>query len=301
MAYAILFDASRCTGCRACQVACKQWNERTYTYTVNEGTYENPMELTSQCWNRILFNEPEERPADDDIYWYFTKIQCMHCTDATCVKVCPSGATQKHKVSDDDPEAYVVMTDKKKCIGCNYCVATCPFQACRYDQDDKGIYRCVMCIDRISNTEDDFKKPEQASPDLENQPDPVPPRTEPACVLTCTSTALNFGEREEMLEMANERVDYLKNERGKKNAQVYGANEVGGLHYIYILEDSPDKYGLPVDPTVPAGVHAFDALVKTGGWQWGGVALVGLVAAAGVNYVIARRNEGMERQAAGGE
>lgn len=301
MAYAILFDASRCTGCRACQIACKEWNQRTYTYTVNEGTYENPMQLTSQCWNRILFNEPEERPADDDIYWHFTKFQCMHCTDATCVKVCPSGATQKHKVSEDDAEPYVVMTDEKKCIGCNYCVATCPFQACRYDQAEKAIFRCRMCFDRISNSEDSFATPEQASPDLENQPDPVPARNIPACVLTCTSDALDFGEREDMLQKANDRVAYLKSERDRKNAQLYGVNEVGGLHYIYVLEDSPEKYGLPENPSVPAGVQAFNALVKTGGWQWGGIALVGLAAAAGVNYVIARRNEGMEKKAAGGE
>jgi formate dehydrogenase iron-sulfur subunit len=298
---AILFDASKCTGCRACQIACKNWNQRTYTHTDCNGTYENPLELTSQCWNRILFNEPEERPSnDDDLYWYFTKFQCMHCTDATCVKVCPSGATKKYKVSDSDPEAYVVKTDPDQCIGCNYCVATCPFQACRYDQKEKAIMRCVLCFDRITNTEGNWPKPEQASPDLDDQPEPYPARNIPACVLTCTTGALDFGTREEMIAKAEERLSYLKREGGAEKANIYGLDQVGGLHYIYLLEDAPEKYGLPENPTVPAGVTLWEALVKPGA-PWGGIALIGLVAAAGAGYVINKRNEGLERQHVGGE
>jgi formate dehydrogenase iron-sulfur subunit len=299
---AILFDASKCTGCRACQVACKNWNQRTYTHTDNEGTYENPLELTSQCWMRILFNEPEKRPAsDDDLYWYFTKYQCMHCTDATCVKVCPSGATKKHKVSDGDSEAWLVKTDPKQCIGCNYCVATCPFQACRYDEAEKGIFRCVMCFDRITQDPAAFPTPEQASPDLEkNAKDPYPLRNRPACVQTCTAGALSFGTLEEMIKKAEERVAFLKKERKKEGANIYGLDQVGGLHYIYVLEDLPEKYRLPEKPSVPAGVHLWDALIKPGA-PWGGLALVGLAAAAGVGYVINKRNEGLERQQAGGE
>ncbi len=297
---AILFDASKCTGCRACQVACKNWNQRTYTRTDNEGTYENPLELTAQCWMRILFNEPEKRPAsDDELYWYFTKYQCMHCTDATCVKVCPSGATKKYKVSADDPEAWLVRTDPKQCIGCNYCVATCPFQACRYDEAEKAIGRCVLCFDRITQDPEAFPTPEQASPDLAKAPDPVPSRNRPACVQTCTSGALDFGAREEMAKKAEERVAFLKAERKKEKARIYGLDQVGGLHYIYVLEDEPARYGLPEKPSVPAGVTVWETLVKPGA-PWGGLALVGLVAAAGVGYVINKRNEGLER-AQGGE
>jgi formate dehydrogenase iron-sulfur subunit len=248
---------------------------------------------------RILFNEPEERPkSDDEIYWYFTKYQCMHCTDATCVKVCPSGATKKHKVSDEDSEAYVVKTDPKKCIGCNYCVATCPFQACRYNEKEKGIFRCVLCLDRIGNNPDAFPVPEQGSPDLEKAKEPYPMRNRPACVQTCTSGALSFGTREEMIAKAEARMAVLKKERGVENAQLYGVDELGGLHYIYLLEDAPEKYGLPEKPTVPAGVTIWEALVKPGA-PWGGVALVGLVAAAGIGYVVNKRNEGLERKAGG--
>jgi len=298
---AILFDASKCTGCRACQVACKNWNQRTYTKTECNGTYENPLQLTSQCWMRILFNEPEKRPqSDDGIYWFFTKYQCMHCTDATCVKVCPSGATKKYKVSDEDGEAYVVQTDPKKCIGCNYCVATCPFQACRYDEAEKGIFRCVLCLDRISNNPDAFPTiTTGASPDLEKAKDPVPVRNRPACVSTCTAGALDFGTWEEMSAQAEERKLYLQKKRGVENAQVYGMDQLDGLHYIYVLEDSPEKYGLPAKPSVPVGVTIWETLIKPGA-PWGGLALVGLVAAAGVGYVINKRNEGLERDAAGG-
>lgn len=301
MAMAIFFDASKCTGCRACQVACKSWNQRTYTHTNNNGTYENPPELTSQCWMRILYNEPESVKSTDELYWHFTKYQCMHCTDATCVKVCPSGATQKHKVSDGDKEAWLVMTDPDKCIGCNYCVATCPFQACRYDAAEKGIFRCRFCLDRIGNEPEAFPIPDQPGLDMQNQPEPYPARNRPACVLTCTTGALDYGTREEMIEKAEERAEFLKKERGKEKAQVYGLDQVGGLHYIYVLEDEPATYGLPAKPSVPAGVTVWETLVKPGA-PWGGLALVGLAAAAGAGYVVNKRNQGMERKAReGGE
>jgi Fe-S-cluster-containing dehydrogenase component len=296
MAKAILFDASKCTGCRACQVACKSWNERTYTHTWCDGTYENPLELTSQCWMRILFNEPEEVKSWDELWWHFTKYQCMHCTEATCVKVCPSGATAKHKVSDGDKEAYVVMTDPDKCIGCNYCVATCPFSACRYDAAEKGIFRCRLCFDRITQSPEAFQQGDLHKPLADFQKlleDPANEawlRNKPACVSTCTSGALSFGEREEMVKKAEARAKEL----GGK-ARVYGKEELGGLHYIYVLQDEPETYGLPANPTVPAGVSIWEALVKPGA-AWGGIGLVGMAAAAGVSYVIAKRNQGLERK-----
>lgn len=307
MAKAILFDASKCTGCKACQVACKSWNEREYTETQNNGTMENPLELTSECWMRILFNEPETITKVEDLHWFFTKYQCMHCTDATCVKVCPSGATKKHKVTDNDAEAYVVMTDDKQCIGCNYCVATCPFSACRYKEKEKGIFRCRLCFDRISNAPEAFQGDGMRKPladfqtlldkkdDKGSQVNAKWLRNKPACVSTCTSGALAFGEIEEMTKAAEERVTFLKAKRGKSDAQIYGLNELSGLHYIYVLEEGPAAYGLPEKPTVPAGVTGWEYLIKPGA-AWGGIGLVGLVAAAGVSYVINKRNEGMERK-----
>jgi formate dehydrogenase iron-sulfur subunit len=104
-----------------------------------------------------------------------------------------------------------------------------------------------------------------------------------------------------MVKAAEERVAFLKKERGAEKAQVYGLDQVDGLHYIYVLEDEPVTYGLPAKPSVPVGVTIWETLVKPGA-PWGGLALVGLVAAAGAGYVINKRNEGMERKAQeGGE
>lgn len=293
MAKAILFDASKCTGCRACQVACKSWNQRGYTRTNCNGTYENPPELTSQSWMRIKFNEEDVgTPASPDIRWFFTKYQCMHCEEATCVNVCPTGATQKYKVSNTDSEAYVVMTDPKMCIGCNYCVATCPFQACRYDQREKGIFRCRLCFDRITSSGKKFRFRGGAE---QSQGNGGNPRNIPACVLACTTGALSFGEREEMVKKASERVNFLKTQRNRKEAQVYGADPVGGvgnLRYIYVLEAPPEKYGLPTNPTVPGGVSVWEALAKPAG----SVALAGMAVALGINYIIERRNAALEKK-----
>ncbi len=237
----------------------------------------------------------------EDLRWNFTKYQCMHCTDATCVKVCPSGATKKYKVTDGDETAYVVMTDTDVCIGCNYCVATCPFEACRYKEKEKGIFRCRLCFDRISNAPEAFQGEGMRKPLSDFQAlldDPKNEkwlRTKPACVSTCTSGALSFGDRAEMIKAAEERVLFLKSKRGKNDAQIYGTDQLSGLHYIYVLEEGPVSYGLPEDPSVPAGVTAFEALIKPGA-AWGGIALVGMAAAAGVGYVINKRNENMERK-----
>ncbi len=296
MPKAILFDASVCSGCRACQIACKSWNQRGATTTFNTGSFENPPQLTSECWMRIKFNEADlGTAAAPDIKWRFTKYQCMHCEDATCVKVCPSGATAKHKVVDGDSEAYVVMTDAEKCIGCNYCVATCPFKACRYGEKDKGVFRCRMCFDRISNTQATFPQMQQFTKEWTEAMQTEFPRNIPACVETCTTGALTFGEREDLVKQAQARVDYLKKERKIATAQTYGIDPVGGvgtLRYIYVLEDSPEAYGLPVNPTVPAGVEGWSLLAK----PMGAFALGGMVVAAALNYIIHRRNAGLENE-----
>ncbi len=296
MPKAILFDASKCSGCRACQIACKSWNQRGATTTFNTGSYENPPQLTSECWMKIKFNEADLGTAEaPDIKWRFTKYQCMHCEDATCVKVCPSGATAKHKVTNGDAEAYVVMTDREKCIGCNYCVATCPFKACRYGEADKSVFRCRMCFDRISNDAASFPQMGQFTKEWTDTMQAQFPRNIPACVETCTTGALSFGEREDLVKQAQARVDYLKKDRKVANAQTYGIDPVGGvgtLRYIYVLEDSPEAYGLPTDPKVPAGVEGWSILAK----PMGAFALGGMVLAAALNYIIHRRNAGLEKE-----
>ncbi|PKQ28740.1 MAG: hypothetical protein CVT63_01130 [Candidatus Anoxymicrobium japonicum] len=265
---AILVDSTRCTACRACQIACKQWNQNPAERTTNLGSYENPPSLGSNTWMRILFNEH----FNGQMSWLFTKHQCMHCTDAACVEVCPSGATKHEKFNLADGSIIKrVATDPKKCIGCNYCRAVCPFDVPGYNQKKKGVYRCTLCLDRVSNAMDGYDTP--------------------ACVKACAPGALLFGGRQELLYRAELKVEQLK-KAGVAEAQVYGKDQLGGLRYLYVLSASPEKYALPVNPSVPASVKLWKSMAR----PYGGLAAVGLVAAMVVNGVINARNRGLEEK-----
>ena len=119
---AILFDTTRCMACRACQVACHQWNDLPAEATTNHGTYENPPDLSPTCWIKIRFNEVPK--ANGGVDWVFTRQSCMHCTDAACVEVCPTGALYHAQ------DGYVAYNEDL-CSGCGYCVEFCPFSVPR--------------------------------------------------------------------------------------------------------------------------------------------------------------------------
>lgn len=212
MAKAILYDANKCTACRGCQVACKQWNELKAEETTNRGTYENPRALSGHTWNKIKFTEVENGGKID---WLFTRQACMHCTDASCEKVCPAGAIS-HK-------GEAVIIDQKWCIGCGYCVQACPFHVPHKDEEEGTSRKCRFCLDRITNG------------------------GEPACVKTCPLGAMQFGERSDLITAAQRRVQTLRAD-GHPNASLYGEHELGGLHTIYVLADRPSVYGLPEAP-----------------------------------------------------
>jgi len=268
MSKAILVDPSKCINCKACQVACKHWNETGYEDLEEVVAYADlniPPAITPKTWMRLAVKEIDN--GDRPIY-RFTKTQCMHCEDAACVRACPSGATYK------DADGYTVH-DPKKCIGCNYCVSACPFQACKYDEEKKQIFRCIFCPDRRAAG------------------------IATACSTHCPTGCLTCGEREDIEKEAKARLaEYRKT---CPNARIYGIDEVGGMHYIYILQDDPSAYGLPDKPTVPAGVTIWNALVKPGG----GIAAAALVIGAGTAAAINLRNRRMEElqkeKAGGGE
>ncbi len=255
--YSILYDAPKCTACRACQVACKEWNQNPGVKTVNRGSYENPPTLGAYTWMRILFND---RYVKDEFHWLFTKHQCMHCSEAACVKVCPPEATTKD-------ENGLVSTDAARCIGCQYCRIACPFDVPGYSEKEKGVFRCTFCVDRVANG------------------------LTPACVKTCTAGALKFGPKDELIEEAYTRVAELQ-ANGVLKANVYGESELGGLKYIYVLADEAEAYQLPDSPSIPIGTKVWDALAS----PWGGVAAAGLVAAAVINGAINARNRGLEEK-----
>ena len=247
---AIMYDSSKCTACKGCQVACKQWNQLPsplasddYEYTKS---FQAPLDLASNTWLIINFEEQEKEIGID---WNFMRNSCFHCTEAACEMACPVGA-----ISHKDNGAVVI--DEDKCIGCRYCVASCPFSVPRWDQAKNKTYKCWQCFDRTSA--------ERA----------------PACVSTCPTGALQFGDRADMLAAAKERVSQLK-AAGFNKAEVYGDKELGGLHTIIVAQRGLEAHGLVRDPKI--GVTEF--------WQFGktlGSIGVGATALAmGASYLMA--------------
>jgi formate dehydrogenase beta subunit len=251
---AILFDASKCTACRGCQIACKEWNNLKSEKTTNRGTYENPPDLSADTWLKIKFTEVSNGQG---FRWLFGRRSCMHCTESACVNVCPTKALYHNE------ELGCVGYDKSKCSGCGYCVEACPFEVPRLSGTVIGIRhsnKCLFCQDRI-----------------------ITDGQLPACVKTCLSGALSFGNRSELIEIAESRVSAIKARSPKAN--LYGKNELGGLHVMYVLEDEPSVYGLPENPKIPVSATVWQDVVRPMGWAVAGVVVLGL----GLNYVIAKR------------
>lgn len=208
---AMLYDATRCTGNRACQVACKAWNDQPGEKTAFRGSYQNPPEISGTTWTLITFRETAE--GFPQKRWNFGLSRCVHCTDANCVTACPTGAQEHH------PLGFVV-TNQATCIGCEACVTACPYEAPVLDPAAGTVKKCTMCWDRVLNG------------------------LEPACVKVCPTDALQFGPRDDLLARAHQRVRQLQ-ELGWQNVQLYGEKEFDGLHQLYILGDRPSAYGIP--------------------------------------------------------
>ena len=229
---AIYFDSSLCTDCKGCQVACKCWNNLPSPTGVNEnqhkatadnpyiGSYQNPPDLNSMTRLIMRCNELDTTEMDGlqkNVGLIFSRRSCKHCTDAGCVRVCPSGALYH------DPETGFVAVNQDKCIGCHYCKTACPYDVPRYYGEKGTIEKCTGCLDRVENG------------------------MKPACVTTCQPGALDFGLRAEMVERAIRRVKVLK-ERGYENAAFYGVNEMDGLHVISVYKHGVEAHGDVIDP-----------------------------------------------------
>ena len=254
MKTAMLIDASKCMGCRGCQVACKQWNDLPAETTRNTGTYQNPPDLSPDTLTMVKFLEVEK---GDQIRWLMFPWRCMHCTEAACVMVCPSGALSH------DPSGFV-RYDSGKCTGCGYCAMFCPFDIPRLRADTlsgKGkISKCTFCQDRVHNGES------------------------PACAKTCPGGAIEFGEREELVSAGHARAGVL-NSMGFPDAALYGHDVLGGLGVMYVLTEKPEVYGLPAEPRVPPMAYLWRKVTRPLCGVTVGVTALGLA----VNFLIARR------------
>jgi formate dehydrogenase iron-sulfur subunit len=226
-----LVDTTTCIGCKACEVACVEWNGYEFRETTFADTYQTMPETAWNFWNLIKFNEVE---TDNGVQWLMRKDQCMHCEEPGCLVACPAeGAIVQYTNG-------IVDFNQANCIGCQYCVSGCPFNIPKFNEATKKVYKCTLCSDRVGAG------------------------LEPACIKSCPTGCLHFGSKEDMKFEAEKRVKQLQG-NGHADAGVYDPSGVGGTHVIYVLNDAkhPEHYGdLPADPRVPFFVTMWKGPLK---------------------------------------
>jgi formate dehydrogenase iron-sulfur subunit len=238
-------DTSTCIGCKACEVACQEWNDLPSVKTQQTGSYQTLPTLHAEFWNLIKFNETE---VDGNFAWLMRKDQCMHCADPGCLRACPApGAIVQYSNG-------IVDVNPEQCIGCGYCETGCPFDVPRFSAKSGKMSKCTLCVDRTTIG------------------------LEPACVKACPTGCLHFGTKEAMVSLGNERVAQLKAD-GFANAALYDPPGVGGTGVVTVLKyaDKPELYGLPANPTVPTTVRVSKNWLRPLGLLSMGAVLIGLV------------------------
>ncbi len=239
-------DTSLCIGCKACEIACKQWNQLPASDPVWTGSsYDNTGQLSATTWRHVQFIEQIGRPDIPLIQpgtalpsisqstalpffnsdrWLMQSDVCKHCANAPCQEACPTGSIIR-------TEFDTVYVQQDICNGCGYCVIACPFGVIARDQyGDRTAHKCTLCYDRLK---DGF---------------------EPACAKACPTDSIQFGEVEQLKAHARERLGIL-HERGVKEAQLYGVDDNildGGLNSFFLLLDEPEIYNLPQNPQRPS-------------------------------------------------
>ncbi|ACH39192.1 cytoplasmic formate dehydrogenase, iron-sulfur cluster-binding subunit [Citrifermentans bemidjiense Bem] len=244
-------DTSVCIGCKACEVACKQWNQLPADGNFFSGrSYDNTIHLEATTWRHVAFVERSLQLSGQitarPFSWLLMSDVCKHCERAGCLEACPTGAIVRTEF-----ESVYVQPDV--CNGCGYCVVCCPFGVINRREDDGRAWKCTLCYDR-----------QKAG-------------GEPACAKACPTDSITFGKLDELREIARKRLELLHS-RGVHEAYLYGMTDddqpgTEGLHAFFLLLDRPEAYNLPPKPTVPT---------KGVGASWGtmGVAAAGMVAAA---------------------
>ncbi len=261
-----LIDVTTCIGCKACEVACLEWNGLPYRETVFDNTYQTMPDTTWDFWNLIKFNE--HTTEDGNLMWLMRKDQCMHCAEPGCLVACPAdGAIVQYANG-------IVDFQQDKCIGCGYCIAGCPFNIPKFNSKTKKVFKCTLCSDRVGQG------------------------LEPACIKACPTGCLHFGTKDDMKVLAEGRAKQLREHSGFKNAGVYDPAGVGGTHVIYVLHDAtqPELYGgLPSDPTIPLAVKFWKSPLK---WL-GNLAIAGGIIGVALHYLRFGPKVSHEAQASG--
>ncbi|MEU8242216.1 4Fe-4S dicluster domain-containing protein [Actinoplanes missouriensis] len=250
-------DTSVCIGCKACEVACKEWNAVPDDgFNLLGHSYDNTGGLSADSWRHVAFIEQPAAPALDalavaggapaapDFRWLMMSNVCKHCTHAGCLDVCPTGALFR-------TEFGTVVVQEDVCNGCGYCIPACPYGVIDQRKDDGRAWKCTLCYDRIGDG------------------------LTPACAQACPTQSIQYGELDELRERARERVTKVE------GARLYGHDPddgVGGDGAFFLLLDEPEVYGLPPDPIVTT--RDLPAM-----WKRAGLAGLAMAAAVAVSFL----------------
>jgi formate dehydrogenase iron-sulfur subunit len=225
---AFLTDASLCIGCKACEVACKEWNELPDDgFSWSGNSYDNTRALGASTWRHVLFLEQKQPMGsqlagiNEPFRWQFLSDVCKHCSNAGCLEACPTGSIVRTEVGS-------VFVQPDICNGCGYCVVSCPFGVIEKRPEDGRAFKCTFCYDR-----------QKAG-------------LIPACAKACPTESIQFGDLEMLRQRGKKRVQDLQ-ERGYSDARIYDPQEtsVGGIHALSVILGEPEAYNLPPAPEVP--------------------------------------------------
>jgi formate dehydrogenase iron-sulfur subunit len=262
--YGFFTDTTLCIGCKACEVACKEWNALPADDLGLTGhSYDNTRDLGANTWRHVHFiekiNAGEGRATEMppfQSHWLMMSDVCKHCANAPCLEACPTGAIFR-------TEFDTVVVQQDICNGCGYCVPACPFGVVDISLDDGKAHKCTLCYDRLKGG------------------------LEPACAKSCPTDSIQFGEIPELHDRAHRRVDELR-AQGVANAYLYGApggpgatGDLEELNAFFLLTERPEVYNLPEAPTRPSN--------RSGPALGAGLATMAGLALAAVAIFAARR------------